>query len=389
MLCSCTCEGWSAPNDVVPPYAVEMKIQYLTIVRRIKYLAVAMGVLAALTVSPLAHAVENGTDATGNGIVVPILVKMNAAGDYGACSGALISPSVVATAGHCLLDSSGVGSNDILVGPPGTSHAYNAATWTHVTNSIFSVDYQGPSAAGMVTAGDIAFITLAANLPQTTKVYLPSENQLTTLKSSSAKLRIIGYGDLNDAGDPSYFPNYFDAQYSSYLSSDVNSSWAESTGSDICLGDSGSPVLSITPTKIIIVGIVTGAILSKHCSVKQANGKYVSQFTVMNRYSNLGMAAMGLALDAALSAVTSAQDGLNQKTTQLNSANDSKSQLQTDLDQASNDLDAANNSIIDLKAQIALYKSAGFKIITCVAGAKSKSVIAIKPKCPIGYKLQK
>ncbi len=147
--------------------------------------------------------------------------------------------------------------------------------------------------------------------------------------------------------------------------------------------------MSITPTKIIIVGIVTGAILSKHCSVKQANGKYVSQFTVMNRYSNLGMAAMGLALDAALSAVTSAQDGLNQKTTQLNSANDSKSQLQTDLDQASNDLDAANNSIIDLKAQIALYKSAGFKIITCVAGAKSKSVIAIKPKCPIGYKLQK
>lgn len=67
-----------------------------------------------------AQAVENGVDATGSQFVVPIKVGLSS-GLTGSCSGALISPYIVVTAGHCVLDTTGLVTTKVYVGLAGSS----------------------------------------------------------------------------------------------------------------------------------------------------------------------------------------------------------------------------------------------------------------------------
>ena len=74
-----------------------------------------------LTLLPIqAHAVENGDDATGNGFVVPILIDRGNS-QRTACSGALIAPSIVVTAAHCLIDVNGLVTKNVYVGIAGSA----------------------------------------------------------------------------------------------------------------------------------------------------------------------------------------------------------------------------------------------------------------------------
>ena len=67
-----------------------------------------------------ALAIENGTDATGNSIAVPIKIQLSPT-NTAECTGALIAPSIVVTAGHCVLDQSGLVTKSIYVGKAGSS----------------------------------------------------------------------------------------------------------------------------------------------------------------------------------------------------------------------------------------------------------------------------
>ena len=77
----------------------------MNISRRFLSFGIAITLIVALTnfIPPSASAIENGTDATGSSFVVPIRTSE---GNF--CSGALISAWIVATAGHCVLDSDGL-----------------------------------------------------------------------------------------------------------------------------------------------------------------------------------------------------------------------------------------------------------------------------------------
>jgi V8-like Glu-specific endopeptidase len=339
--------------------------------------------LSCLAISP-ASAIEKGTVAVSNSIVVHIFAKTGADGTFSSCSGALISPDVVATAVHCLTDSNGQIVSDIRVSPPGWSKPYDASTWTVSLKTWFSADYQGTTASGTVGDSDIAFIELLVPFTQTTPIYFASEGQLLTLKSTQAKLRIIGYGVTSDNStgtNDTDVPYYYDGQYSRQISADPNAAILESQNSDTCVGDSGAPVLSITPSKILIVGINTGSPRSIKCTKKDSNGLYTAQFTIINHFSNLALAAQVEATAFAEKAALKALDLSNSKNSNLDNAN-------SQLDSLQSDLDDANATIASLKDQIAAFKTLGLKTISCISGVKTKIVAAAKPKCPVGYKVQ-
>lgn len=343
---------------------------------------------------PPVNAIENGIDSSGNGVVVPILIKYNSAGSTKGCSGALISSYVVATAGHCLLDVDGQGSSDIRVGPPGSEYIYDPNTWVVATQSWYSIDYQGNGINGTVGSSDIAFINLSKGFPTSNKIYFASESQLQVLKSSKAKLRVLGYGVTSDNGNESTKPNYFDGQYSNINPTDANASYVESINAGICKGDSGGPVLSITPTKIVIVGIVTGGAISKYCSQKQSDGKYYALFTIINHFSNLAMASQVSALEFTSTLSEKAIGELITKSNELTKQMEANQKLQSDISQAQTELESAKSDLAQLHKEVDSLNSIIQKLeaklpktITCIKGNSKKVISSINPKCPLGYKL--
>jgi len=88
--------------------------------KSLRTLFVLLLILTFTSNSLPAKAVENGTDATGSQFVVPIKTEVSP-GLATSCSGALISPYIVVTAGHCVLDPNGLVSSRVFVGQAGSS----------------------------------------------------------------------------------------------------------------------------------------------------------------------------------------------------------------------------------------------------------------------------
>jgi secreted trypsin-like serine protease len=334
-------------------------------------------VLLFIPVSTPAIAVENGQSASGNGVVVDIEIKYNSTQSV-SCSGALLSSLVVVTAGHCLLDQSGAISTGIYVSAPGVNVS-GYKNWIKVKKVYLPEEYEGDRLGGFVNNSDLGFLLLTSEMQVSTSVTLASEKLLLSLKSSGAKLRVLGYGNTSDAGSISDLPNYYDGSFSPQTMSDANQGSVSSQTGNICKGDSGGPVLYITPTKVVLVGVLTGAQLSVNCSKKLSDGKYYGTFTIINRFANLASQAL---TDATLLISELRQAKIDEVQTTLDGANSELSDL---LEKSS----AFETEIEQLKAEISKYKASGLKLITCTKGSSEKIVAGLSPKCPAGYKVRK
>ena len=320
---------------------------------------------STLFVAPSASAVENGSEAAGNSVVVPISIEVSP-GIFASCSGALLMQTVVITAGHCLIDSNGQTATNVRVGPPGSANIVNDSTWAKATHSYFSVDYQGTGLNNSVGTGDIGVVTIDKLFPAP-KITIASENQLLSIKTSAGKLRLYGYGYTSDAGATQSSPSTFEASYSNFVSSDPNQSFAESSDANPCAGDSGGPVLYTTPLRTMLVGVITGGYFSNKCSKKQGNGKYLTGFTIINRYANLPMAAAADALTVEINVENQLTDQISKLQSEIQTGKDEYMKLQSELD--------------GVRAKLP-------KSITCLKGKQIKKITAVNTNCPNGYKLK-
>jgi secreted trypsin-like serine protease len=330
---------------------------------------ILVAAIVILTLFPVqAHAIENGDDAAGIGFVVPILIDKGN-GQRSSCSGALIAPSIVVTAGHCVVDAMGVATKNVYVGQAGSA-------LSSITNEdkIFTIQITSTfKNTPIVDDDDLAFLTLGKSQALPLPVVIASEKQLTEFKNSKASLKAFGYGKYGDTSTVVVTtPRSMEGIFSNIPSFVANSAYMTSTKASSCKGDSGAPILNITATQVTIVGIIAGGAASVNCSKKASDGTYRTIFTLIGRYANLAFSAAIDVMDTQSQKILSDRETLLALANKLNDATISNIQ-------ALSDLDEAKATIVELNKKLP-------QTITCVKGKLSKKVTAVNPKCPAGYK---
>ncbi len=337
-----------------------------------------ISIISTVWVTP-AQAVEGGFDASGNKFVVPVVAMYNST-TLNTCSGIMISKNVAATAAHCLIDESKQISSKIFVGAPGSASPVKPIA--NVTNTFMPSDYLGNDSSGMVGESDIAFVVINSLYEDYGKVELASENDLNALKSKQASLRLIGYGFTSNLSTSlSGLPNYFDGVfYNLTVQGLLNSFVLMSDKGNSCAGDSGAPILSISPRKVTLIGILTGSSRTTDgkCSSKNSINKYGATFSGISRYSN----ALHLALVQGMDNELLEKQNLQKKIEDLEFEASEIKSLNVDIQFENEDL---KNQLISIRAEAEKLKKMK-KLITCYSGAKSKTVISLNPVCPKGYK---
>lgn len=329
-----------------------------------------------------AQAIERGVDATGNDFTV-FVVAFQSNTKVSSCSGALLNDYVVVTAAHCLNDETGLLSKTILVTPPGETISRNSsnaiirgANWVEADTTQITLTYQ--SGSTFVTDDDLAFLTLKNPLKSNPLIRIASEDEMLKLKTNSAPLRVYGYGVTTDGGQYASGPNYLAGEFENRTHPLVNSGYVKSISANTCMGDSGGPVVNITPNAITVVGVHTGSARSNMCTAKGSDGFYRSTFTLLNRYANLAFATVSR-ISSNLNSFANTKLELEKSLARVQELESENEKLA--IDAADYDL-----QIAELKAQVEELKAKLTKTIFCIKGGVTKKITSTNPKCPTGYK---
>jgi V8-like Glu-specific endopeptidase len=268
--------------------------------------------------SPL-HAINNGVSPSSAPNVVQVIKEYANGKRYGTCSGALLAPRIVVTAAHCVTEAdTGLLAKNVWVSPPGakfksiegpeggfnvlegtTTLAESRAIYEQYKAVSIKVTSTYYSSSNIVEDNDVAFIVLAKPQIVATNISIPSDEETENFISSRATARIYGYGSTTFEGGMSNVPMTTTMSISGRSTEVRNSLDLTSTTSSGCPGDSGGPVIISTPTKLYLIGIISGglsATVGPECSGK-FNGSYYTLATLITEYANLAFETALLAAD--------------------------------------------------------------------------------------------
>jgi hypothetical protein len=199
-----------------------------------------------------------------------------------------------------------------------SSVAESRAIYEQYKAASFKVTSTYYSSSDIVEDNDVAFIVLEKALPVTSNITIASDEETENFITNKSAARIYGYGITVLGGDVSLTPKTTTMNFDFKSPTLKNSVYLKSSTSSACPGDSGGPVIVSTPTKLYLVGVITGganATVGPECSIK-FSGNYYTLVTLITKYANLAFAS-------AVEASNKSDAALLQSDIDLRSAKDS------------------------------------------------------------------
>ena len=225
----------------------------------------ALVIVLALVALPVA-AITWGEPDTDHPNVGAMVVDYPGFGPYQVCTGTLVHPQIVLTAGHCTVDWEGTGVTTFWVNFD--EYALNEATLLDVAEVIPHPDYYwGPTS----NPHDVGALILAEPVTNIQPAILPAEGFLDDLKADGilkergqrAKFTMVGYGGSLEWPPPQiYYDDYrqfAESEYRALLKSWLRLSQNQATDDGgTCFGDSGGPAFWTEPDgSEILVGVTS------------------------------------------------------------------------------------------------------------------------------------
>lgn len=298
-----------------------------------RFLSAAISVALSIAfLTPVAsNASRGGIERTSNSFTVGM--TFNNFGEEEVCSGALLSPTFILTAAHCVINKNGQKLSDYIFTAPGKrlDDPVNPATNPKILKTYIPTNYVN---SNYQDGDDIAFIQLDRPLATKGFIRIANAKEVAELFDGDA-LSGFGYGAVYESG-ASY--SIYPREYPLYWSNRGGASTLKTNqvigySSVACAGDSGGPIVhEVTTGNFVLIGNMSGAAsVSNRCGAKAADGNFYMRMTVAHFYLPL---------------------------------------VQSELTKS-------------LTVQSSVKKS--YKI-TCIKGKLKKILTGANPKCPTGYK---
>lgn len=246
------------------------------------------------------------------------------------CSGTLLSPTFILTAGHCIINEKGDKNTEFIFTAPGVplDAAVNPATMPKILKTYFPSDF---TVTDYKERNDLAFIQLDKPLATKGWLRIATPAEVAAIVDDQA-LKGYGYGAVYETG----------ATYSTFVreyainwrtSPDIatlKTNQIYSKTAVACAGDSGGSITFNLPdgTEVLLGNMSGAALVVNRCGTQATDGNFYMQVTIANQYLSM---------------------------------------IQTELTKS-------------LTPKPKSYK------ITCIKGKTKKYVTGTNPKCPTGYK---
>lgn len=239
--------------------------------------------LAASSYLP-AFASKGGVERPKNTFTVGVEFKSR--GIDRICSGALITPTIIATAAHCVYDEKGAVGTDYYFTKPGVAldTPIDPSAKKIKLLKVFSKPGFSVNTPGM--PDDIAFIQLDSLLATTGFIRVATAAEVAAIKNQEIA-KGYGFGAVFETGmgysiyAREYHIHWNTPKATSPSRVDFNSSEATA-----CTGDSGGPLTTVLPTgEEVLLAVMSGAArVVNECGTVGPDGEYTMQGTVVDSY---------------------------------------------------------------------------------------------------------
>ena len=205
------------------------------------------------------------------------------------CSGALIAPTILVTAGHCVYDKNGAIGNDYHFTMPGVALDAPIDPTAKKVKILKAFSKPGFSVNTPGLPDDITFIQLDSPLATSGFIRVASHAEVATLKDNEIT-KGYGFGAVYETGAKySIFPREYHIHWETSKEIPPTMIHLNSDEATACVGDSGGPITTILPSgEEILLAVMSGAArVINDCGTVDAQGNYIMQAAVVETYISL------------------------------------------------------------------------------------------------------